>query len=210
MSIRVAILDDHVMIRKGLCNLLSDTPGIEIVAEYEKPGQLLTGLRAAPPDVLLLDLQLPDYNGEELVPVIKRDYPGVRVIILTSNENMYNVRKLINAGANGYVFKNADTRILTDAINHVYYEESPFLPDEIKDSIRKKVTQADKNISLTPRETDVLKLIAQELTSQEIGALLQINHRTVEIYRQGIMQKLGVKNMVGMVKKAIMLGLIVE
>ncbi len=210
MSIRVVILDDHVMIRKGLCNLLSDTPGIEIVAEYEHPNHLLTGLKTDTPDVLLLDLQLRDHSGEELLPVIKRDYPGVRVIILTSNENTYNVRKLINAGANGYVFKNADTRILADAINHVYYEEGPFLPDEVKESIRRKITQVDKNISLTPRETDVLKLIAQELTSQEIGAMLQINHRTVEIYRQGIMQKLGVKNMVGMVKKAIMLGLIVE
>lgn len=208
MPIKIALVDDHLMIRKGLRNMLDHFPHIHIIAEYEKGSHLIAGLREEVPDIVLLDLQLPDYGGEVLLPLIKDSYPALRVIIVTSNENAYNIKMLLKAGADGYVLKNSDADLLITAIDHVYHNDTPFVPPALESAIRQKEKQTGYSVSLTPRETDVLRLIAQELTSHEIGAALQINHRTVEIYRLGIMQKLGTKNMVGMVKKAILLGLI--
>lgn len=188
--------------------MLDNFPHIRIIAEYEKGSHLIAGLREEVPDIVLLDLQLPDYGGEVLLPLIKASYPALRVIIVTSNENAYNIKMLLKAGADGYVLKNSDATLLITAIDHVYQHDTPFVPPTLESAIRQKEKQTGYSVSLTPREMDVLRLIAQELTSHEIGAALQINHRTVEIYRLGIMQKLGTKNMVGMVKKAILLGLI--
>lgn len=210
MSIRVALVDDHELIREGIKNLLNNCPGISLVGEYSKGVYLLNGLRNDLPDVILLDLQLPDQHGEELLPVIKQTYPDIKVIILTTNENIYNIKKLLNIGADGYIFKNTDSKLLAEGINHVIKESTPFLPEYVRQSIKRKTSTLDKNISLTPREMEVLRLSALEHTSKEIGDILQINHRTVEIFRRGIMQKLDANNMVGVVKKAIMLGLIKE
>ncbi len=210
MSIRIALVDDHELVREGIKNLLNNCPGISIIAEYSKGVYLLNGLRQDVPDVILLDLQLPDQHGEELLPVIKQNYPDVKVIILTTNENVYNIKKLLNIGADGYIFKSTDSKLLAESINHVMKESTPFLPDYIRQNIKRKTSTWEKSISLTPREMEVLRLSALEHTSKEIGDILQINHRTVEIFKRGIMKKLDANNMVGVLKKAIMLGLIKE
>ncbi len=101
MKIRIALADDHSMIRVGVRNMLELHDHIEVIAEYEKGSLLLSGLRREQPDVLLLDLQMPDANGLDLVPVIKKEHPAVKIIILTSNDNAYNIKMLLNAGADG-------------------------------------------------------------------------------------------------------------
>jgi DNA-binding NarL/FixJ family response regulator len=210
--IKVAITDDHPLVREGLISLLQSQASIHVIAAYENGNYLVEGLKQQQPDVLLLDLQLSNGpEGKDLVILIKNLYPGVRIIILTSNDNAYNIQLLLNSGADGYILKSIEQRLLIEAIEKVYQGES-YLSPEIKDlllsTMRKSSNTLQNNTELTTREMQILQLIAEELTSQEIASRLHLSARTVETYRLGIMQKLGVKNMVGMTKKAIMLGII--
>lgn len=134
--------------------------------------------------------------------------------MLSSNDNIHNIKLLLNNGADGYLLKNTDQSTLIqsikDAVNKSIKKPivSPETENQLKLLSEKNKTHFNNAQHLTPREKDVLQLIAQELTSQEIGEKLHLSQRTVESYRLMLMQKLDVKNMVGMVKKAIMLGLI--
>src|SRR5690606_12484974 len=103
MKIKIIITDDHPMVRAGLVSMLQIYADIEILAQYESARQLLQGLQQVNPDVLLLDLQLSDGNGEMLIPVIKEKYPAVKILILTSNDNIHNIKLLLNKGADGYI-----------------------------------------------------------------------------------------------------------
>ncbi len=210
MSIAVVLADDHIIVRTGIRQLLELHPDIRIVGEYERGGALLSGLRMQQADVLLLDLQLGDMNGDELLPVIRKEHAQLKILILSSNESLYSVKRLMDLGADGYLFKNSGSELLLQGIMHVHTEGTPFLADDIRSSLRRRKADMVGRVSLTPREVEVLTLIVQEYTNREIGSMLNITHRTVEIYRQGIMQKLDVNNMVGMVKKAILLGLVQE
>lgn len=210
MSIKVIIVDDHELIRKGLITLLAAEQDIEVLAEYASGLSLLNGIQQLSPDVIVLDLQLPGDNGLNLLLRVKEHYPRLKVLMLSTNENIHTISLLLKNGANGYLFKDASASVLAGAIRFVYEQEKPFLLPETERILRSKLKGAANHNALTPREVDVLQLIAQEKTSHEIADLLGLSYRTVEIYRLGLMQKLDVRNMVGMVKKAIMLGLIRE
>ncbi len=210
--ISVAITDDHPIMRVGLKNLLQSSDGIHVTNCYESGKHLLEGLKEEQPDVLLLDLHLRGRpQGRELIEAIKDTYPEVRILILTSNDNVYNIQMMLNAGVEGYVLKNVEQNLLVEAIEKVY-ERRDFLSPEVKDILLTTLRKGNNNKAgeemLTAREIEILKLIAEEYTSQEIGKKLFLSYRTVETYRLVIMQKLGVKNMVGMTKKAILLGII--
>lgn len=208
--IKIAITDDHPMVRDGLQTMLSTYAQFQIIGSFEKGAYLLQGLKVEQPDILLLDLQLPDIGGEELAPKLHALYPDMRIIILTANNSSYSIKRLLNAGVRGYVLKNLDQALLVKAITEVY-EGGTFVSPELQEKLLKLSKAADgpTNMSdLTPREVDILKLIAEELTTQEIAQRLFLSSKTVENYRMVLMQKLGCRNMVGMTKKAIMLGLI--
>ena len=209
MKIKVVVADDHELIREGIVSLLSGEADIEIMAAYSSGTALLSGImQQSAIDVVLLDLQLAAESGSDYLLKIKQHYPEIKVLILSSNENIHNVSLLIKSGASGYLFKNTRTKALAAGIRHVMQSDSPYLLPKVAKYIHNKTAAAIN--TLTPRELYVLQLIAQELTSQEIGARLHLSQRTMESYRLMLMQKLDVKNMVGMVKKAIMLGLIKE
>lgn len=211
MKIRIAITDDHPMMLNGMKNILQSQEDFEIVALYGNGNDLMEGLQKKQPDVLVLDVHLPDITGEELARVIKRKYPNIKVLILTSHDSIFFIRALLRAGVAGYVLKTSDQAILIEAIRTVY-TGIQFLSPEVKDTLVKDTLKMRNKISnileLTQREKDILQLIAEEYTSQEIAEKLHISHRTVENYRLGLMQKLDAKNMVGMIKKAIQMGLI--
>lgn len=210
MKIKVIIVDDHELIRQGIVSLLGAEEDIDIVAAYSSGNSLVKGIEQHAADVVLLDLQLENENGLDWLLKIKEQYPAVKVLILSSNENVHNISLLLKSGASGYLFKNTRSRELAAGIRHVVKSDTPYLLPEVAQFINSKNRSAASLNTLTPRELEVLQLIAKELTSQEIAAQLGISHRTIEIYRLGLMQKLDAKNMVGMVKKAIMLGLIKE
>ena len=143
--------------------------------------------------------------------MVKKSASSVRILILSSNDNAYNMRLTLNAGAQGYLLKNVEQGLLSEAIRAIYNDEE-YLSPEVRNILLhtgfKSRTKQPGTEKLTKRETEVLQLIAEEKTSHEIGALWHHSYRTVETYRIGIMQKMGVKNMVGMVKKASVLGII--
>lgn len=210
MIIKVLVVDDHELIREGIVSLLSGETDIEIAATYSAGNALMTGIVQHKADVVLLDLQLEHENGLAWLLKVKEQFPAVKVLILSSNENIHNIGLLLKSGASGYLFKNTRMRELAAGIRHVMHHDTPYLLPEVAQFIHSKNKSLSSLNTLTPRELEVLQLIAKELTSQEIAAQLGISHRTIEIYRLGLMQKMDAKNMVGMVKKAIMLGLIKE
>ncbi len=209
--IRVAITDDHPMMLNGLKNALEAHGRIEVTALYPNGQALLDGLQKNVPDVLLLDVHLPDVPGDELTRIITRKYPSARILILTSHDSIFFIRTLLRSGATGYVLKTSEHTLLLEAIESVYHGLQ-FLSPEVKDALVKDTLKIRNKVSnsleLTQREKDILQLIAEEYTSHEIADKLFLSHRTVENYRLGLMQKLDAKNMVGMIKKAMQMGLV--
>ncbi len=211
MKIRIAIIDDHPMLRNGLKAYFSNRDNIELVGIYPGGEALLEGLKSQEkPDVLILDVHMPDITGDELTRMITSKYPKIKVLVFTSHDSLYFIKTLLKSGASGYVLKSADQDMLIEAVETVYLGD-PFYSPEVKtllvqDSLKQK--RISSSVELTQREKEILQLIAEENTSHEIAERLHLSHRTVENYRLGLMQKLDVKNMVGLVKKAMQLGIV--
>jgi DNA-binding NarL/FixJ family response regulator len=210
-AIRIAITDDHPMVVKGLRQILEGYDQFEVIASYTSGKALLAGLQRVVPDVLLLDMQLPDITGEELTRNILSRYPALKILILTSHDNVFFIRSLLSCGAMGYVLKTVDEEELVAAIETVH-QGVQFLSPEVKDVLVRDTLKLKHAFAgpaeLTQREKDIIQLIAEEYTSPEIAEKLFLSPRTVDNYRFGLMQKLEVKNMVGLIKKAIQMGLI--
>ncbi len=211
MSIKLMIADDHPLIISGLQNMLRHFPDIEIVGTFETGKELLEGLRSIKPDVLLLDIQMPDKTGTELAGTISKNYPDIRIIALTVLENNHYIKAMLRNGASGYLLKNSRQDVLIEAINAVYVGEQ-YIEPSLKDRVWRDIMKSDSQPTLKPilskREKEVLQLIADEYTSQEIADKLFISLRTVESHRLNLLLKLGMKNMAGLVKVAVQMGLV--
>lgn len=213
MPIKVAITDDHPMVVTGLQTVLASEDSIIITHSYTDGHTLLEGIQQEQPDVLLLDLQLPDILGKDLAETILRQFPDVRIIILTSLEATYHIEEMMQLGCMGYLLKsNTDHKQLIRAIEQVYNGEMVLdegLQKQFLTNIKKKKKQqADSSALLTRREREVLKLIVEENTNQEIAVNLHVSIRTVECHRLSLLHKLMVKNTAGLVKKAMELRLL--
>lgn len=210
-KIKIAIADDHPMVINGLKDMLSDQTDIIVQATYLNGEALLDGLRVECPDVLLLDIRMPGESGIELVPDITKQYPSMRILILTNFDNTLYVHTLMNAGVQGYLLKNTDTHTLVQAIKQIY-AGGQFLNADTQEKLeqyRKSLKRnATSKVVLTPREKDILQLIAQEHSNQEIADILNLSLRTVENYRLNLNLKLEAKNTAGLLLKAIELGII--
>lgn len=212
MKIQIAITDDHPMLRNGIKNLMDDYDHIEVIAVYPNGKSLLDGLKdGIKPDVLLLDVHLPDITGDELTRIITVKYPKIKILAFTSHDGLYFIKTLLKSGAKGYLLKSADQHQLIEAIETVFNGEMYYSPEVknalVEDSLNHK-RKIHSSIELTHRENEILQLIAEENTSHEIADKLHLSHRTVENYRLGLMQKLDAKNVVGLVKKALQMGII--
>ncbi len=209
-QIRIGIADDHPMIIDGLQNMLPRYPHITLTGSYENAAALMEGLTTTSPDVLLLDIQLPDQTGDELVPLIVKKYPSIRILILTNFDSVLYANNMLKRGALGYLVKTASKDLLMKAIEQVYAWQ-PFIEEEMK----KKMEQLDVKVknavfsksTLTPREKEILQLITTGHTAPEIAGKLFLSLRTVVNYRTAIMLKLDVNNTALLVRKALTLGL---
>lgn len=208
-TIQLAIADDHPMIVNGIKNMLHYYRHIEIVQTYATGRELLQGLASVLPDVLLLDIQLPDISGNELARLIVRDYPSVRILVITSMDSSFHIKDMMKAGCSGYLLKTAGKDILIEAIEAVYAGET-YLETALKEQLLSEVLNRKNTLTnpLTRREKEILGLIAQEMTSSEIAALLNLSQRTVENHRFSLMQKLNAKNTVSLIRIASASGLI--
>lgn len=212
MPIQTAIVDDHPLALNGLKSMLSGYPQISVSAVYPSGKALLEGLKKEQPDVLLLDVLLPDISGKELAPMISRLYPGIRMIALTSLDGPAVVRSMMQRGCLGYLLKDTTEETLVTAIEQVY-RGLEFIEPSLKEFIFQNMMRYRRQgqqvmPDLTTREKEVLRLIAAELTTQEIADKLFISFRTAENHRYSIMQKLDVKNTAGLIKVAMQMALL--
>lgn len=205
--IRVAIVDDQVIILNGLQKILADAPHIKIEGVYNNGDDLLEAMEKNIPDVLLLDIQMPGKSGPELAVIIAKKYPSVKMIALTNVDVITQVKQMLQKGCLGYLLKDVSPEILLKAIETVHNGEQ-FLKEEFKTQLLNSLSGNDSNHLITRREKEILKLIVEENTNQDIAGKLFLSLRTVENHRNNLIQKLQVKNTAGLVKVAIQEGLI--
>jgi len=211
MPITVAITDDHPLAVAGLQNMLSSSNHIKVLNTYSNGAALLLGLETEQPDVLLLDVLLPDTKGPELAGLIHSRYPKINILAITSLDAPVHVKAMLRNGCKGYLLKNTDVQTLIHAIEEVHkgneYIEPSIKEQMLQNMLHFKKQTSIKKPSLTRRETEILHLIIEENTNQEIADKLFLSLRTIENHRFSLFQKLDVKNTVGLVKAAIQLGL---
>lgn len=200
--IKIAIAEDHKLVINGLQKFFETSPEIEIIGTYLNGEQLLEGLQQQQPDILLLDIQMPGKSGIELAGIVHKKYPAIKMIALTNIEILYQVKKMMRQGCMGYMLKDVDADTLFSAIHKVYNGEQ-VIHDKIKSQINSSFFSNKSNQVITQREIEIIKLIAEEFTTNEIADKLFLSHHTIENHRNRILLKLDVKNTAGMVKKAM-------
>jgi DNA-binding NarL/FixJ family response regulator len=205
--IKIAIADDHLLVINGLQKIFANSADIEITGTYTNGEQLLAGLQQQAPDVLLLDIQMPGKNGIELAGIISKKFPGVKIIALTNIEILHQVKKMMKQGCAGYLLKDVDPPTLISAV-HKVLEGEQVIHEKLKAELTVSLFGNDNAQVMTRREIEILQLIAEEYTNPEIAEKLHISPHTVENHRNHMLQKLGVKNTAGLIKKAMEQGLI--
>lgn len=209
--IKVAICDDHNMVLRGIETMLGDTESIIITATYSLGKQLLGEIEGNVPNVLLLDINLPDSNGIDLCKELTKEYPDLAIIALSNYSETGFIKNMLRNGAKGYLLKNTDKQELVTAITTVH-KGTTYLPRVIQDILLNDSIGNTSQITfipkLTRREKEVLHLIAKEHINQEIADLLFISSKTVESHRNNLIQKLGVRNTAGLIRVAIEKGLL--
>lgn len=210
--IRVLLADDHTIVRKGLRALLDDEAGIEVVGEAEQGQQTIELVRHLLPDVVLMDITMPVLNGLEATRQIKKLFPQVKILVLTVHLTEEYVRQTLQAGASGYVVKQAAVSELVQAIQTVYYGGTFLSPSLSRQALeayeRQAETKDDRHDRLTDREREVLQLIAEGRTNREIAQLLHITVKTVEAHRAHVMDKLCLHSTAELTKYALRKGII--
>jgi DNA-binding NarL/FixJ family response regulator len=208
--INLAIVDDHPLVSKGIKDMLSPYPFIQVTDTYLNGASLLTGIMTKQPDVLLLDVQLSDMRGEEITLILRKQFAELKILALTNFNNTLYASNMLKNGALGYLLKNTDEETLVNAIETVYKGEvylSPEMKIRVEDFRKKQFRTTSAKASLTIRETEILSLLAKGYSNQQIADELFLSKRTVENYRLNLTMKLDAKNTAGLVKYAIELGL---
>ncbi|MBS1567631.1 MAG: response regulator transcription factor, partial [Bacteroidetes bacterium] len=191
MNISVFIVDDHYMVIEGIRALLKDEPGIELIGHAMNAASCLSFLKMTRPDVILMDINLPDKNGVVLCEEVKKEYPTVFVLALSTSHQQSFVQKMMENGASGYLLKNATRQQITEGIRTVVKGKS-YMSLEAARSLRQAGTSGAP--VLTHREKEVLELLADGMTNNEIAQRLFISATTVDTHRTNLLAKFGAKN----------------
>ena len=210
---RVILVEDHVLVREGIKKIIQDLPGVQVVGEAADAQELLKLLKRVPLDLVILDISMPGLSGLEAAREIKGSHAGIKVLILTMHRVPEYLKDALAAGADGYLLKEDAARELVKALDAVRQGRlyvSPLLAGELAQlyvqSRREPTGPAIP--SLTPREIQVIKLIAAGKSSREIAALLFLSFRTVQNHRAKIMRKLNLRKSTDLVKYAILQGFV--
>ncbi|UCH59422.1 MAG: response regulator transcription factor [Anaerolineales bacterium] len=207
-TIRILLADDHTIVREGIRSLLEDEEDMSVVGEAEDGHTAIRITHQLKPDVILMDIAMPLLNGLEATRRIKEDYPEAKVLILTMHENEEYIRQVLASGAMGYILKDAAARDLLGAIRTVHKGEMILSPAVtrlvIEDYLRWGDLQPEKNSTiLSPREREVLQLIAEGYTNKQIAEILTISIKTVQTHRMNLMKKLDLHDRGELIKYAI-------
>lgn len=210
--IRVLVADDHALVRAGIRALLQALPDIEVVAEAGDGREILPLIETHHPDVVLMDIAMPGMNGLEAAARVARDCPAVRVVILSMHASEEYVLQALRAGAGGYLLKDAATPELELAIRAVARGETYLSPRVSKhvvaEYIQRVAGEAGPLELLTPRQREVLQLLAEGRTTKEIAQRLDISVKTVETHRAQLMARLDIHDVAGLVRYAVRVGLV--
>ncbi len=211
MKIRIAIVDDHPMIIDGLKHMLAAYPHIVLEDTYSTGEELMLGLARRLPDVILLDIQLPEMTGDKLAPQILKKYPGIKILALTSVDSALYIYNMIKEGVKGYVLKNSASASIIRAIECVHQGEQ-YIEGSLKEKVerfaQKLKSKEDLKPSLTAKEREVLEWTVKGLSIQEIAEKIFLGQRTVEYYRSNLLLKLDARNLADLIRKAIESGLV--
>lgn len=209
--IRVLIVDDHAIVREGVCSLLARHKDIQVIGQAADGQHAIELAGQLSPDIILMDIQMFGMNGLEATREIHKRFPRARILVLTQYDNKEYVLPLLRAGAVGYIPKSARANELVNAIRTVY-AEGAYLPPRITQTVVTSLSESSVTSAHTPplteRESQVLGLVAEGLNSREIAERLNISVKTVDTHRANIMEKLGVHNTAELIKVAIQQGLV--
>jgi DNA-binding NarL/FixJ family response regulator len=216
MDVLIAIADDEALFRRGMRLILEDYPGMKVVLEAENGQDLLDKIRASDelPDVLLLDLKMPVMGGIEAAEVIRREFPSILIVVISSHFSKAFIINMIEIGASAYLGKNTAPDEVVETIRMVrekgfYYNTSvmAIIRENIMAPMQGKYSR-DLQVEITNREKEVLQLICEEYTTQEIADRLFLSVRTVDGHRNNLLSKLGCRNTAGLVVYALQNGLV--
>lgn len=209
--IKIVIADDHQVVIDGLKSILDNVEDIEVVGECLNGVQVIEYLESNElPNIILLDINMPEMNGVETTRIIRRDFPMVQTLILSMYDTPEFIRNVVNAGASGYVLKNTNKNDLLAAIRTVSHGEKYYASDVVSvvmDSMRKNES-GNLNMEITEREKEVMRLIADGLTTNEIADKLFISAHTVNTHRKNLLSKLNIKNTASLVRYALDQGIV--
>jgi DNA-binding NarL/FixJ family response regulator len=213
--IRVLVADDHALVRDGVRALLATAGDLDVVAEAGDGAEAVERARASLPDVILLDINMPGLGGLEAVPLLRRAVPRAKILILTQYEHADYVRRFLRLGVSGYVLKKAAGAELVSAIRSAYRGGLVLDPAIAREVLKDQdagsaETNDDPYETLTDRERQVLKLVAEGRSNKEIASLLDISVKTAMTHREHVMQKLDLHNRTDLTRFAIRRGIIQE
>ncbi|MBX3723717.1 MAG: response regulator transcription factor [Turneriella sp.] len=207
---RIILADDHAILRAGLRNLISEASDFTVVAEATDGVALLAKLKTTACDLVILDLSMPNLGGLAALEQIKKNYPGIKVLILSMHKERDYVRNAMVKGADGYVFKDVVFEKLLSSIHDIFAGQKAFSSEAMTIFLDEYVHIQEGQSTLdnlTKREREVLRALVRGLTNKEIADQLEISSRTVEGHRAHLMEKLNVRNMAELMKTALSLGL---
>jgi DNA-binding NarL/FixJ family response regulator len=212
MPIRIIVADDNRLLRELLVNNLVDSKDIEVVAEVNDGKEAVARSKDLRPDIVIMDIDMPVLDGVEATVKILKDFPEIRVIALSGHSNKSYVKKMLEAGAAGYLNKNCEYEELIKAI-HIVHSGNKYLSEEItdiviKDYLGKEEPGAEIETELTEREIEILKLIVDGVPVSSIAERLFVSVKTINTHRQNILEKLNLKSTADLVKYAIRRGII--
>jgi DNA-binding NarL/FixJ family response regulator len=210
-TIKVLIADDHPVVRRGLSSCLGKNAELEVVGEAGDGQEALQLAGKLRPDVVLMDIDMPQMNGAAVTEVLRRQHPEVRVLILTMHRQSEYVMRILQSGARGYILKDSSPDEVAQAIRTVHAGDTFFSPEVAQYALNRFVrsnAEGPRTSELTNREREVLILIAEGFSNKEIAGRLNVGVRTVETHRERVMRKLDIHSVAGLTKFAICKGLV--
>jgi DNA-binding NarL/FixJ family response regulator len=212
MTTRIIVAEDHALVRAGICALLRQIPDIEVVGEAGDGRVALELIAAQQPDLVLLDIGMPEVNGLEVAALVTQRHPAIRQIMLSMHANEEYVWQALQAGVSGYLLKDAGTAELELAIRAVIRGDTYLSPAVSKyvvaGYIRRVGGEREEPDALTPRQREILQFVAAGKSTKEIAQALGISVKTVETHRAQMMERLGIHDLAGLIRYAIRLGLV--
>lgn len=207
---RIVVADDHTLVRAGVCKLLESMPAFKVIGQADNGRQVLELAEQLQPDLVLMDLSMPGLTGLEATARLRKSWPRIRVVILSMHQNTEYVRQALRNGASAYLLKDAAPQELEQALQTVLRGET-YLSPAIAKSIcaaRTPLQAGPPTEQLTPRQIEVLRLVAQGFSTKEIARTLDLSVKTVDTHRTSLMKQLDIHEVTGLVRYAIRTGMI--